>query len=83
MELGDEGIIRDFLHVDEAAKRIIEALISATQSQTVNICTGEEMTLRQFVMEHAHQHMHLMKFGMRKPNITEPYRIVGSIEAII
>lgn len=83
LELGDEGITRDFLHVDEAAKQIIEALIRATQTQTVNICSGEEMTLQQFVLKHAFQHMHLMKFNMRKPKIPEPYRIVGSREAII
>lgn len=77
-ELSSGSQIRDFLDVEEAARRL--ALFSLSRvTGPLNICSGEAITVREFAMRIAMSYGRpdLLRFGARAENLTDPAMVVG------
>ena len=70
--------IRDFLNVHEAGKMIAQVALS-NQQGPMNICSGIPITVRQLAEQIADEYgrRHLLNFGSRKENITDPHCVIG------
>lgn len=76
IKLGPCEIYRDYIHVDLAAKQIVD-LISSDNVGDVNICTGTAIKLKDFAMELAKtlNGQHLVEFSentVERPNNETP-----------
>ncbi|MEE6138728.1 NAD(P)-dependent oxidoreductase [Mycobacterium sp. 050128] len=71
--------VRDFLDVKEAAQMITDVALGQ-QRGAVNICSGEETTVRQLAERIADEYgrRELLRFGARPENAFDPPRIVGA-----
>ena len=83
VDLTSGNQIRDFLDVEEAAKKIIncfEKNIMGVQ----NICSGIETSVRTMVEKIADEYgrRDLLRFGVRSENLVDPSYVVGSKEEI-
>lgn len=78
VELTEGTQIRDYLDVKEAGDQIVQLALSSHQGP-VNICSGIPQTVRQICESIADQYglRHLLKFGKRPPNTTDPPCVVG------
>ena len=78
VELSSGEQTRDFLEVQEAARRIISVALS-TQCGPINICSGTPITIKQFAESIADTYgkRHLLRFGARPHNVFDPPFIVG------
>ena len=78
VELTEGTQIRDYLDVKEAGEQIAQLALSSHQGPA-NICSGTPQTVRQICESIADQYglRHLLKFGKRPPNITDPPCVVG------
>jgi nucleoside-diphosphate-sugar epimerase len=78
VELTSGNQIRDYLDVRQAANQIIEQ-ISLNNFGPVNICSGYPVSIKEFVLNIAKDHgkEHLLEFGVRKENSTDPNFVVG------
>jgi nucleoside-diphosphate-sugar epimerase len=78
VELSSGEQTRDFLEVQEAAKRILAVTLS-TQCGPINICSGTPTTIKQFaeLIADAYGKRHLLRFGVRPRNVFDPPYIVG------
>jgi nucleoside-diphosphate-sugar epimerase len=78
VELSSGEQTRDFLEVQEAAKRILSVALS-TQCGPVNICSGTPTTIKQLAESIADTYgkRHLLRFGTRPHNVFDPPFIVG------
>lgn len=70
--------VRDFIHVNQAAKRIWQLHNSGYQG-SANICTGFGMSVREKCIEIARSYRSeaLLKFGESKPHPDDPPYLVG------
>ncbi|MEE3063120.1 MAG: NAD(P)-dependent oxidoreductase [Actinomycetota bacterium] len=70
--------VRDFLDVKDAARMIADVAVGPQQG-AVNICSGEETTVRQLAERIADEfgRRELLRFGARPENAFDPPRIVG------
>ncbi len=77
-ELTNGDQIRDFLHISDACKMIIE-LVHGDQVGPVNICSENPITVRKLAENIADEYgrRDLLKFGTRQKNKIDPQRIVG------
>lgn len=77
-ELSEGTQIRDFLDVAEAGRRIADVAL-ATGAGPVNICSGEAVSVRDFLLSRApaDADLRLLKFGARPMRPDEPPRVVG------
>jgi len=78
VELTQGTQIRDYLDVKEAGDQIVRLALSAHQGPA-NICSGIPQTVRQICESIADQYglRHLLRFGKRPPNTTDPPCVVG------
>ncbi|WP_343577183.1 NAD(P)-dependent oxidoreductase [Mycobacterium sp.] len=78
---GDQ--VRDFLDVKDAG-RMIAGVAQGQQEGAVNICSGEEMIVRQLAERIADEYgrRDLLRFGARPENIFDPPRVVGVREDV-
>jgi dTDP-6-deoxy-L-talose 4-dehydrogenase (NAD+) len=78
VELSSGEQTRDFLEVQEAARRILSVALS-TQHGPINICSGTPTTVKQFAESIADTYgkRHLLRFGARPDNVFDPPFIVG------
>ena len=77
LELTDGNQIRDFLNVNTAGEMLVD-LLSTPNSKTIyNVCSGNPLSVKDFVTNVAGKNIHLMQFGKRKPNLVDPPSIVG------
>lgn len=83
-ELSDGTQIRDFLDVKDAANILIRASLGANKG-AFNICSGEEITIKNFAYQIADQYGNrkLLKFGVRPNNDLDPAYVVGISTDII
>jgi dTDP-6-deoxy-L-talose 4-dehydrogenase (NAD+) len=77
-ELSSGQVVRDFLDVAEAGRRIA-AVACGTHAGALNVCSGEPVTVRQLAERIADEYgrRDLLAFGARPDNPLEPPRIVG------
>lgn len=70
--------IRDFLDVDVAARRMIDAALSEAQG-AINICSGQGITVRELALQIADEYgrRDLLNFGARPDNLVDPPCVVG------
>lgn len=70
--------IRDFMDVALAAKQVVDAAMG-DHVGSINICSGVPTTVRQFAEKIADEYglKHLLAFGTRPENITDPLVVVG------
>lgn len=80
-ELSDGHQVRDFMDIAEAAKMIVKNTLSDHQG-AINICSGIPITIRDFAEKIANKYnrKHLLKFGAKSNNITDPSRVVGVLK---
>lgn len=45
--LGDEGLLRDYIHLDDVVTANLLALQGAIQEKTINVCTGQAVSILQ------------------------------------
>ena len=78
-ELTSGNQIRDFLDVREAGRMIAEAGLGP-QLGSLNICSGEPITVRRLAEGIADEfgRRDLLRFGARAENLTDPPCVVGS-----
>ena len=78
VELSSGEQTRDFLEVQEAARRILSVVLS-TQCGPINICSGIPTTIKQLAESIADKYgkRHLLRFGDRPKNVFDPPFIVG------
>lgn len=78
VELTEGTQIRDYLDVKEAGNQIVQLALSSHQGPA-NICSGIPKTVRQICESIADQYglRHLLQFGKRPPNTTDPPCVVG------
>lgn len=71
--------VRDYLDVVEAG-RLIAGVAIGSQSGAINICSGEGVTVREFVESIADKYgrRDLLRFGARSANLFDPPFVVGS-----
>lgn len=77
-ELSSGNQIRDFLDVEVAGRRIVQAASSEVQGP-VNICSGVPVTVRELAERIADEYgrRDLLMFGARPENLVDPARVVG------
>lgn len=78
VELTSGNQIRDYLDVAEAARQIVD-IASGALAGAVNICSGQPITVREFVGRIADESggRHLLQFGARPNNLVDPPCVVG------
>ena len=76
--LGPGNMIRDFMDVKDAARKIVE-LAESDDTGPVNICSGKGISIQNLAEKIADQYgrRDLLKFGARRNNPNEPSYIVG------
>jgi dTDP-6-deoxy-L-talose 4-dehydrogenase (NAD+) len=80
IELTSGNQVRDFLDVEEAARKIVQ-IYTNERTGAVNICSGKPITVREFAESIADEYgsRNLLRFGARKENLIDPPYIVGVI----
>lgn len=70
--------VRDFLDVAEAGAMIAD-VVDTRQSGTINVCSGEAITVRQFAERIADEYgrRDLLAFGAATPHPSDPSAVVG------
>lgn len=70
--------VRDFLDVIDAGQMIVDVALGQGEG-AFNICSGEEMTVRQLAEKVADEYgrRDLLRFGARPENAFDPPRVVG------
>jgi len=79
MPLSPGAQIRDFIDVDDAARALL-SLSETRQVGVFNICRGEPVALRDFLLllaEVVHADPALLKFGLRSYGLVDPLFVVG------
>lgn len=78
IELTSGEQIRDFMHVKEAAERIVTVALGDMVGP-INICSGIPITIKEFAIKVADQYeaRSLLDFGAKEKKFTDPPRIVG------
>lgn len=78
VELTEGTQIRDYIDVKDAGKQLVQLSLSSHQGPA-NICSGMPKTVRQICESIADEYglRHLLKFGKRPPNTTDPPCVVG------
>lgn len=78
VEMSSGKQIRDFLNVEEAARKIIKISLNDSQG-AFNICSGKGISIKDFAENIADkvQKKYLLKFGVRKDNPFDPPFVVG------
>jgi nucleoside-diphosphate-sugar epimerase len=78
--LTDGQQVRDYLDVAEAGRLIADVAVGSQQG-AVNICSGEGVTVREFVESIADQfgRRDLLRFGARASNLFDPPFVVGEL----
>lgn len=84
VELTEGSQVRDFLPVSAAGKFIAKVGLGSSEGP-LNICSGDEVTVKTFVSQIAKEmgKEELLKFGARPNNIMDPPYIVGIPSIII
>lgn len=79
IELSEGLSIRDFMHVDDVAKELVRAADMVNVVGAINICSGIPISVREMAIKVAKEKnsMHLLKFGVREAQISEPLHVVG------
>lgn len=77
-ELTSGRQVRDYLDVREAADRIVDVATGGVTGP-VNICSGVPVTVREIAERIADEHdaRHLLRWGARADNLTDPPVVVG------
>lgn len=80
-ELTSGNQIRDFLDVEEAAKKIVD-VADGTAQGAMNICSGIPTSVRQLAERIADEYgrRDLLRFGARPDNLVDPPCVVGASE---
>ena len=78
VEMSSGKQIRDFLNVEEAARKIMKITLNDSQG-AFNICSGKGISIKDFAENIADkvQKKYLLKFGVRKDNPFDPPFVVG------
>ena len=78
VELTRGNQVRDYLDVKVAGERIVDVVCS-DKNGSINICSGEAITIRQFTENIADEYgqRNLLRFGVRPDNIFDPPCVVG------
>lgn len=76
--LGDGSLIRDYLDVSEAARRIVLETLGE-KNGSINICSGTAITIRELAQSIADEYgrRDLLKFNSRQSPFVEPKMVVG------
>ena len=77
-DLSDGSQVRDFLDVKDASRIIVEASLG-NNTGPFNVCSGKEITLRNFAYQIADKYgqRSLLNFGARANNALDPAYVVG------
>lgn len=77
-DLSDGSQIRDFLNVKDASRIIVKASLG-NNSGPFNVCSGKEITLKDFAYQIADEYgdRKLLNFGARPNNALDPAYVVG------
>jgi nucleoside-diphosphate-sugar epimerase len=78
VEVGDGGLVRDILHVQDVADAFV-ALLDSDISGAVNIASGAAVTLREVIeqIEQAAARFELVRFGALPRRESDPDRLLG------